>query len=472
MPAQPSPRDWLDWLYAKLRRQRIHARKFDRYYSGESKLEIVTRDFREVFEGLFNPVRVNLCRVAVDVTMERLEVDGFIVGDDDNQEGADAARRIWLANDLDVMSSIAHTESGIKGTAFTLTWPGEDDEPIVSVEDPEEMVIARRTSPPYDVIAALKVWVDEWDGIEHADLYLPDEVRRFRRDKTKATLPGRGAGWTEATFDGGEESLNNPYGAVPVVEISDRQRLLKPPLSRLVDVAPLQDGSDKILADLIIAASFGAVPVRTATGLEFKTDAEGRPVDATGKPVKPFDVRADRVWISPKAESKFGTLEGSTLEGFVAARKAILGAYRTTTRVPLNYVGELEGTSHLTGEAVKALENPLVRLIGSVARRVGPGWAKTMQFALGPDYSEAPVRTRWADTETKVEAQQADAANKAKDMGVPLEVVLEQILGWPREVIRRTLAIRAQEGTDLDEMLEALRRDALSGDDDEDELVG
>jgi hypothetical protein len=464
---EPSPQEWLERLYAKLRRQRIHARRYDRYYSGESKLEIVTRDFREVFEGLFNPVRVNLCRVAVDVTMERLEVDGFVVGDDDNQAGADEAHRIWLANDLDVMSAIGHIESAIKGTAFTLTWPDANDDPVISVEDPEEMAIARRSSPPYDVIAALKVWTDEWDGIERADLYLPDAVRRYRRDRTR-NLPGRGAGWAADTFDGGEDELPNPYDGVPVVEISDRQRLLKPPQSRLLDVAPLQDGSDKILADLIIAASFGAVPVRTATGLEFKTNSEGKPVDAQGNPVRPFDVRADRVWISPKAESKFGTLEGSSLEGFVAARKAILGAYRTATRVPLNYVGELEGTSHLTGEAVKALENPLVRLINSTAKRVGPGWAKTMQFALaGTDFSDASVRTRWADTETKVEAQQADAANKAKEMGVPLEVVLERILGWPREVIRRTLAVRAREGGDLDELLKRLEKDL--GEDDVDE---
>ena len=468
----PTPNEWLERLYSKLRKQRIHARKFDRYYSGESKLEIVTRDFRDVFENLFNPVRVNLCRVAIDVTMERLEVEGFSVGDDDNQAGAEAAERVWLDNDLEVMSSIGHLESGVKATAFTLCWPGDDDEPIISIEDAEQMVVARRSVPPYDVIAALKVFVDEWDGIERADLYLPDLVHRFRHSARGGIIVPGIRGWSVDTFDGGEETLPNPYGAVPVVELSDRQRLLRPPASELVDVAPLQDASDKILADLIIAASFGAVPVRTATGLEFMTNAEGRPVDAKGLPIRPFDVRADRVWISPKAESKFGTLEGSSLDGFVTARTAILDAFRTTTRIPLNYVGEL-GTSGWTGESVKAMEAPLSRKTKAKARRLGPAWAKTMHFALsGTEFTDAPVRTRWADTETKVEAQQTDAANKVKEMGVPLEVVLEKILGWPRDLVRRTIAMRDEQDADIEALVRAIQRDASRTDDPDPEPVG
>ena len=473
-----TPQEWLAALEKKLREQQMHARRYDRYYNGESVLEIVTEDFRDVFGGKFDPVRTNLCRVVTEAKAERLEVEYFAVGGDDDQAGSDAARAIWDENDLGEMSQIAHTELLVKSRVFTLTWPGdvadEDTPPVISIEDPEQMVVARRQRPPYDVIAALKVWVDEWDGRERAELYLPDEVHRFRRRNAPSqTTPrggptglwippvvvGMGNEWVADTYDNGEGSIRNGYGAVPVVELANRARLLREPQSDLVDIAPLQDASDKLLADLIISASFGAIPVRTATGLVFKTDKDGHPVDEHGNRITPFDVRADRVWISPDAQSKFGTLEGSSLEGFIKGREAIHQDVRTLSRVPYHYF-DMGGTSNVAGETLKAMETPLVRTVDGLQTRLGPGWAKTVRFGLsGTQFAGAPVKTRWADTETKADANLYDAFSKSIEH-VPLEVALEKVLGWDRELIRRTMRIREEEGLAADAALQLLTRDA------------
>jgi hypothetical protein len=269
------------------------------------------------------------------------------------------------------------------------------------------------------------------------------------------------SGWQDATFDGGVEQLTNPFdGRVPVVELANRQRLIKRPQSDLVDIAPLQDAHDKILADLIIAASFGAVPVRTATGLVYKTNAAGRPVNDAGDEITPFDVRADRVWISPNDKTKFDTLEGSSLEGFIKARDTILATARSLSRVPLHYF-DMGGTSGVSSETLKALEAPLTRWVGGTTNRLSPGWARTIRFALAldPKLAGQPVITRWADTETKSIGQMGDFASKAKDMGVPLDIILETILGWPRELVRRTMARRDAEGIALEDAVEAFRRD-------------
>lgn len=472
----PTARQWLHRLMGVLAQQQKHAKTYDRYYSGESVLEIVTQDFNEVFGGKFAPVRVNLSRVVAEARMERVVLEGFTVGDADEQvvtagqKGADAARRVWIDNDMQVMALIAHTELSVKGSAFTLTWPDDNDRPIISVEDPEQMAVARLSSPPYNIIAALKRWTDEWDGTEFAEVYLPEGVWRFRRSRGIAetgiwvpTSALAAADWADSTFDGGVEQLPNPFGEVPVVELANRQRLLKAPQSDLVDIAPLQDAHDKILADLIIAASFGAVPVRWGTGLVFATDDEGHPVDERGNRITPFDVRSDRVWISSNAASRFGTLEGSSLEGFVKARDTILSTARSLSRVPLHYF-DMGGTSGVSSETLKALEAPLARWVSGTTDRLGPAWAKTMRFALSLDstHRDKPVLTRWADTETKSMGQQGDFASKARDIGVPLEIILEEILGWPRELTRKAIAGRDAEQLRGEALLNAIRTDAIN----------
>jgi hypothetical protein len=471
------PLEWVARLEAKLASQRQHAQFYDRYYSGESRLEIVTRDFMDVFGGMFDAVRENISLVSVEATAERLRVSGFRVGADteDDVDGARLASDIWRRNDMEEMSPVAHTEIGVKGMVFGMAWPGDDDRVTLSVEDPEQMAVARSSSPPYDVIAALKVWVDEWDGVEHSDLYLPDRVHRFRSASPMSPLsplplfvPGPlGASisvlprWVPGVFDGGGETIVNPFGVVPVVELANRARLLKPPASDLVNIAPLADGADKILADLVIAASFGAVPVRTATGLKFQTDAEGQPVDAQGNRTTPFNVRADRVWISPDAQSKFGTLEGSSLEGFVVARDAILRGVRTISRTPFHYF-DMGGTSSLSGDTLKALEGPLVRQIMSRQPRLGSGWRKLMRLALALERpGSGAVETRWQDTETRNEAAAADAAVKWKDAGVPYEMRLEKLLGFTPDEVARAVRLSEAEQLAGDALFAALERDAL-----------
>lgn len=473
---------WLRRLRAKLDQQRKHAEYYDEYYSGRSRLEIVDRDFRGVFGGLFDSIRTNIAAVCVDAVAERSVVAGFRVGDDDDQAGAKQARRIWDANDLDEMSAIAHAEIGVKGLVLGLVWPRTDDNgevrpgdpAVISIEDPTQMVVEREPSPPYDVIAALKVFPDEWTGKEIAELYLTEGVYTFSNTEGLASeliLPGNVTSTRSPT-----QFVDNPYkdGRVPVVELANRARLLPPkvkpgdpvkpprpagPPSRLVDIAPLADANDKLLADMIIAASFGAVPVRYATGLKLKAGPDGRPVDEKGNAVEPYDVRADRVWVSPDPNSRFGTLEGSTLEGFVKAREAVLRDVRTLSRVPYHYF-DMGGTSGVAGETLKALEGPLVRLVDGVNLRVGNGWAKIEANALHfTELDGRPVATRWADTETRAEATATDAAAKQKDMGVPLEIILER-LGYPDEQIKRAIKLRDEQLLADEARLRAFQQDA------------
>lgn len=475
MADETEPLVWVHRLENRLNEQRKHARKYDKYYRGERELEVVKRDYREVFgTEEIAPPRTNVAAVGVDAVSERLGVQRVRVGDPEDDEGNKAARELWRRNELDVMETICHVETLVKGSAFTLTWPGPDGA-VVSIEDCEQMAVARRQSPPYDVIAALKVYTDEWTGQELSVLYRPEGMYKFASgsNQTLWTPTGQAVKSRWRARDPAFTRAPSQWARrdrVPVVEFADRQRLLSPPQSELVNVAPLADAHAKILADLVIAASFGAVPIRTATGIRMPRDEKGNlkrhPV--TGELEPPFDVRADRAMVSERKEAKFGSLPPGDLAGYVAALDMLLREIRTITRVPLHYYGQ-SGLAGTSGETLKSSEASLVRRVQGMHPRFGLPWRKTVAFGLAldaPDHAKATdISVQWTDPETRIRAAQVDQAAKLAEMEVPLEIVLVEELGYDRATVDRAMALRERAQLRGEEILRGIEADAIRLDD-------
>lgn len=458
-----TPEQWLAWLDAKLALQQAHAQLFSRYYAGDAELEIVKQDFHDVFKrDDIVPPRANVSAVGVDAAVERLRVRQIVAGDGDGTDAVSAdARRIWDANDLDAMEPIAYREALVKGAVFLLAWRHDgDDQAAISVEDPEQMVIARRSRPPYDVIAAAKIWHDGDAKLDRAQLWLSaaasgdttgtlsqwKSVRLrghgipARTDATNRPIPTptattssgllvvdhaqllRSSRWARDTaFDVGQLPTALA-GRVPVVEMAWRQRLLDDPRSYLYDVRPLADAHAKLLADMILAATFGAIPIRTATGIKFPRDNDGNILrDPSGRPISPFDIRADRGMVSENPDASFGLLTGANLAGYVAGIEELLRELRTVSRVPLHYYGT-GASANVSAEAIKSAESTLTRRVETIQIPFGTPFPRAIEFARKLEGRTDNVRllTRWQDTETPVLAASADVVSKLVAAGVPL----------------------------------------------------
>lgn len=508
MPRPDTPLEWLRWLYPQLVARRRDIDRWVDHYRGRNIVEIVARDFVDIFEGLLDPPRTNLCAIATEAATERLEVDAFTVATfaepaegetlgerQIDEQGRRLAERVWHESDLDVWAEVCHTDASVRSMSYLMVWPTEAGNPSISVESARDVIGWGPQRPPYDLQVAIKVVDDPWDGGQVAEVFLAGEgVYRYRRDGSyaRSTMAALGAGgiasdvserglvvpgglrrdmsgWRPFAYDGQPDNalpLPGPWreaGMMPVVEVANSPSTDEPPVSDLEDVIPLAIASDRILADLMIAASFGAVPMRFATGVTLgkpERDEWGRVryVDDRGNEVPAFDTRADRVWVSPDPNSKMGTLEGSTLEGFIRAIQLIRTDFRARTRVPLHYF-DMGGTSGTAGELLKALEGPLQRRIARISRRRGAAWRRVMRLALtllDDRYREVQIRTNWADTETRSEAQAADALSKLADAGVPLEMTLEHVLGWRAEQITRAMQLREQQQMSADAALAAI----------------
>ena len=85
-------------------------------------------------------------------------------------------------------------------------------------------------------------------------------------------------------------------------------------------------------------------------------------------------------------------------------------------------------------------------------RSFGQGWSDVARLIVavrdGVDPSTVDVEPVWASPETRTPAQAADAAAKLAGIGVPLSVVLGDVLGMTPTQIERVRAARRGDALD------------------------
>lgn len=432
-------------LEARLVEQQLHAKPYRARYRGEHTPDLIGDLYRDVFGSTLDgggmktpealrgllpprvpPPRSGLAAVGVDALVERVHLDSFLTGDD----AADLVlKRALLRSDLGVMWTIALREALVAARSFLLVWPDLAGKALVSVESPEQVAVHRQQGPPYQIDAGLKVWPDEWTSARRGLLWT-DEGERVElvEGPRMARVDGVDTRWQEA---GRVRSTRMP----PLVELADRQELTREPRSDIARIESLVDGHDVGLGLLLLGMRFGAIPIRTATGLPVPRDDDGKPLlGPDGKPVLQFDHRSDKVWVSTETGTKFDTLAPADLSVLVGGIDAIKREVRAITALPGWAVGgDLAGG--WTGETVKASEAPLVRRartmqrgFGDPARRAA-GLILEIEQVAGVDPLD--VRVQWVDPETRVEAQAVDAAQKLSTMQGPLVPLLLRRIGWP-----------------------------------------
>jgi hypothetical protein len=435
-------------LQAKVLEQQRYARPYRARYRGTHTPDLITDLYRDVFgtamsalssfeptvlPGLRSlmaprvpPPRSGLASVGVDALVERLNVDAYLTGD---QAADTVLRRVVQRSDLGTMWPIALREALVSARSFLLIWPDAQGEALISVESPEQVAVHRQQGPPYQVDAGLKVWADEWTSARRALLWTDTGERvELLEQEQERYIGGVWSRWAEV---GRVTSTSMP----PLVEVADRQELTREPRSDIARIESLVDGHDVGLGLLLLGMRFGAIPIRTITGLPVPRDENGNPVlGPDGKPVLQFDHRSDKVWVSTETDTEFDTLAPADLSVLVGGIDALKREVRAVTALPAWSVGgDLAGG--WTGETVKASEAPLVRRARTMMRGFGDGQRRAAEFILEIEQvtgvDPLSIRVQWADPETRVEAQAVDAAQKLASMQGPLIPLLLRRIGWP-----------------------------------------
>ena len=435
--ADRTPAGWLNLLERRLHERWSHWQTFDSYYDGEHNLSGWLRSVQSAFQGtvvgnLLRDLRDNYMQLVVDAPAERLRVQGFRFGD---QEDADAdAWRIWQANGLDAQANMVHTEAIKLGEAYWLIQPGAS--PRITAEHPSQVIVACAPGDRRRRLAALKKWTDD-DGFAYANIYLPDRVVKWRSKEPVRQIDR--LSWVQ------QETVANPLGEVPVVPMPNNPSMMRGGRSDLAfGATSLQDQIVKTVADLLIGAEYHGLPQRVLLGVEPPRDPD------TNRPI-PFEQAAkSRLWYFNSPDAKAHEFSQADLKGLRESVDGFIGDLAAQTRIPIYYFRP-QAISNISAEALIGLDAGLVSKTNDKKDAFGEGHEEAMRLAFAsvdpsdPRAQATEAETVWADTENRSQAQVVDGAVKLASIGVPQEALWSRIGASPQEVDRWKMMQSMQE---------------------------
>lgn len=404
-------------LNVRLNEGQAQLTSLDRYWRGNQPQAYLTAESAEALGGRFRTLNVNYARLSVEAKEERLRVQAFRA--EGSREPHKALARLWAELDMDEVASMVHMDALTYGRSYVMVW-GTGEDPLVSVESPRTTGILR-DPVTRAVTAGMKRWIDE-TGTARAVLFTPDEVRRLK-GKGKVADPQMfpSDGWETESVE------PNPFGVVPIVPFINRARLAdEDGVSEFADLIDLIDALNKVMADSMVSSEFFAKPRRWATGLEIAEDEDGNVID-------PFPNQAQKLWQSEDPETKFGQFAPANLTAFESQIKTLTNQISAISSLPAHYLGQ-NNDSPPSADAIRSAEASLVARCYRIQKTFTRPWALVAALILavrnGSDPLSSRLRPVWANPETRTQAQSADAAQKLVAVGVPLGVVLEDVMGW------------------------------------------
>lgn len=429
-------------IYERLSGRRDVLRLREEYYEGKQPLTFATEEWKKANAARYSGFSDNWTRPVVDAESERIRHTGLKIGDD-----ASAGRALWeqwLMNEMEMQSSQGFVTSLVTGRSFVIVWgDASTDEPRISWEHPSSVEIEYDWENPNLRKAALKTWVD--DKREYATLYTPDWVWKFERERALAVSERESqaeqarrreevtGGWEPREILGEPWPMRNPMGVVPVVEVPNRPLLGGDPISEIAGVMPMQDAINLLWAYLFLSADYASMPARVVLGQgPPKTpilNAEGQKIGE--KPVEMRDLAEKRLLYLTSEDAKIDSWEAAKLDVFTDTIEVAVGHIAAQTRTPPTYLVTKTGMSNVNGEGLKASEIGLVKKTLEFQTFATPALREVYRLvalAMGDEALARQVRLAtisWMNPEIRSEAQLADALMKKKQMGYPLEYLME-----------------------------------------------
>jgi hypothetical protein len=451
-------------IYTRLNNRRPDIEKAEDYYEGRQPLNFATAEWRKANAAQYSGFSDNWCGTIINSEAERLQPIGITNLD------KGAASMLWdqlQYNEFDMQFSQGVITTLAAKRTFVIVWGDRDGEPIVTFEHPSNVEIEYDWENPRIRKAALKTWVDE--KLEYATLYTPDELFKFERPRQRAKDDNESqaeqsktgyvsdGGWLERRGIGDDSwPIQNTLGIVPVVEIGNRPTLKGDPISEIQGVMPMQDAINLLWAYLFLAADYASMDARVILGSEPPKipilDKDGTTVIGS-RPVDMKDLREKRLLNLTGSDAKIDSWQAARLDIFTDTIEIAVGHIAAQTRTPPHYLVANKGISNLSGDALKSAEIGLTQKADEFITFSDPQLREVLRLvALVKDEKGIAQQVRlaklvWKSREIRSESQMADALLKKKQMGYPLEYLME-LDNIDPATIERVLAMREAELND------------------------
>jgi hypothetical protein len=436
------------------RNQAGRYRRTNRYYHGEHNLNFATEKFVNTFGELFREFALNLCPAICDAVKDKLKIEGFGVERVQSANKSDGLRRsldgtpngvtltraiesVWRNNRMAIRAGEVHKEALKNGDAYVIVWPSANGGVSIFPNSAETCTVHYDDEMPGRVAWAAKYWRTD-DKRTRLNLFFPERIEKFiSADKNEAFLPDAkdfrpfvqnavqsalfGA-HSETIRDRSrtlDNTLNNPFGIVPVFHFANNADIGAYGQSELEAAIPVQDGLNKAVLDMLVAMEVSAFRQRWIAGIEIKYSPEG-------DPVSPFQAGIDRIWQTENPEARFGDFAAADLDQFLKVKDGFRIDMASVTGTPLYYLmPQIRGFP--SGESLRKAETRFLAKVRDRQESFGVVWAEVMAFALkATGNGEVSLITNWEDPSPANEREVLENLRLKKDLGIATEQLLKE----------------------------------------------
>lgn len=421
--------------------ERDRLNRIDRWYRWEHdqphRPRQATQEYRELVQRCETP----WLGLVVTAAAQGLFVEGYRRAKDPANA---AGWEYWQANRMDGRQMGIHRAALAYGLSYATALPGED--PLTG----DAMPVIRGRSPRRMMAFYEDPAIDEWpeyalqvDPLSNAKwsvrLYDDQQIHIFTSD-----VGGGGLSYV-STVDHG-------VGICPVVRYSNMLDLEARADGEVEPFIAVAARIDQTVFDRLVVQRFASWKVRTISGMT-------KPDDKAEVDQERMRLKVEDILIAEDADTRFGVLPETALSGFIEARDADVHDLAAVTQTPPHYL--LSKMANLSAEALAAAEAGLTRKVDERKHGFGESHEQLLRLACWVMGDEAGARdvaaqVRWKDMQSRSLAQAADALGKlAQMLGVPVEMLWEQIPGWTDQDVERAKDLAAKSGG-MDALVAAL----------------
>lgn len=436
-----SPGWWLQRLHRKLMERQPRYNLLDSYLCGTAGIPVhAGKKMRESYARLMTLARTNYSELVVEATRERMRPQAFRTGADGDENGDAEALRIWQANSLDADSALVHRLSLGLGDAYVIVGlvDSEIGAPLITVEDPRQVIV--EVDPRYRrrVVAALKIFRDDIAGVDRAYLYLPGRVLKAAATTSQSALDQPDLDLSTWSWDGAEQKLPAPI--VPVVPFPNQANVFGRSYGEFERHLGLVDRINYGVLSRLEVMTLQAFRQRAITGLPDR-DEDGNDIDYSDV----FSLDPGSLWQLPEGSEMWESNQVDLTPIKQAVRDDIQD-FAAVTRTPLHYLTPDAASQSAEGAALS--REGLVFKCEDRMVQAGESWetVMSMAFLFSGDTERAARRDLevvWASAERFSLAERYDAATKASSAGVPWHQVMSDVLQFSPQQINRMQSERA-----------------------------
>lgn len=391
--------------------------------------------------GLARKSQTNFLPLVLDVFSQSLKVDNYLSG-----EETPAVWEWWQRNKMDARQTGINRAALHYGASYATVLPAMN--PNVT----ERAAYIRGVSPRQ--MTALYGERMEWDPRVDAPvdddwpmmaLEMNGAMIRFYDEKSVhfigvKNVPQSAFGWKEYTYRQTSnfeyiESRAHGVGVCPIVRFEDRNLLdgeqeLRGVIEPLLSV---QKRIDETTFEMLVAQYYSAFVQRYVMGWMPQDQAQA------------LTQAVSNTWYFKSPDVKVGQFDAADLKGYLESGASAKRDLAALGQIPAQNLG-IDGISNISEATLAGLEASKDRKESEIKTSLGESYEqvfRTCAFITGneAEASDFGSEVKWQDMTARTFAQVVDGLGKLATMlGVPNEVMWEDIPGWTRSKVDRAVA--------------------------------